>query len=219
MKKTIRTSRASGELERIFRICNKELFNNEIPEPIITIQSGKGRSYGHSTTKKIWNNRNGEKPQYELNIACEFLNTEIECVLDTMIHEMIHLYCREKDIKETSRGNIYHNKEFKKLAEQCHLITTYDKRCGYNTDHTGNEFLTQFAIDHDIYEIEIGTNPISALVGNMGTSGATGTTETPGTTSSTIKYKCPKCGLKIRATKDVDGQIKHEPCNALFERF
>lgn len=31
-----------------------------------------------------------------------------------MIHEMVHLYCRENGIKEVSRGGKYHNVRFTK---------------------------------------------------------------------------------------------------------
>ena len=37
MKQTIKTSRAAGYLEKMFRSLNDHYFNNELEEPIITI--------------------------------------------------------------------------------------------------------------------------------------------------------------------------------------
>ena len=39
MKETIKTSRTAGYLEKIFRTLNAHYFDNELEEPIITIQS------------------------------------------------------------------------------------------------------------------------------------------------------------------------------------
>lgn len=58
MKQTIKTSRTAGYLEKIFRELNAHYFNNEIEEPIITIQSTP-RAYGHVTVSKAWHKSNG----------------------------------------------------------------------------------------------------------------------------------------------------------------
>ena len=39
MKETVKTSRTAGYLEKIFRALNAKYFDNELEEPIITIQS------------------------------------------------------------------------------------------------------------------------------------------------------------------------------------
>ena len=53
MKKTIKTSRSAGYLEKIFRTINDDSFNGVLEEPIITIQSTTG-AYGHITVGKAW---------------------------------------------------------------------------------------------------------------------------------------------------------------------
>lgn len=101
MKETTKMSRAVGQLEKIYNTLNADLFGGALPVPIITVQSKPG-TYGHCTTSKVWKNKDSQ--QYEMNIAAEMLSVEIEEVLDTLIHEMIHLYCRENGIQEVSRG-------------------------------------------------------------------------------------------------------------------
>ena len=101
MKQTTKMSRAVSQLEHIYNALNTDFFQNELPIPIITVQSKPG-TYGHCTTSKVWQRKDGGA--YELNIAAEVLNYPIEETLDTMLHEMVHLYCRENGIKEVSRG-------------------------------------------------------------------------------------------------------------------
>ena len=106
MKQTTKMSRAVSQLEHIYNNLNTDFFDGELPVPIITVQSKPG-TYGHCTTAKVWQRKDGGA--YELNIAAEVLNYPIEETLDTMLHEMVHLYCRERGIKEVSRGGKYHN--------------------------------------------------------------------------------------------------------------
>ena len=48
MKQTIRTSRTAGQLEKMFRAINAHFYNNELPEPIITLKKTPN-AYGHIT--------------------------------------------------------------------------------------------------------------------------------------------------------------------------
>lgn len=207
-------SRAIAQLELMYRTANKDFFRDTLPLPIITVQSTNRKSYGHSTNKKVWfNNAHEELEQYEINIAAEFLNEEIECTLDTLIHEMIHLYCRINNIKECSRGGIYHNKKFKELAEKCGLKTYYSEKTGWNTDHKGNEKLTEYALINNFYDIEIGKKTPKTILNNFTT-----INENRQGKSSTIKYWCPYCKLKIRATKNIDSLIQCKTCKCDFIR-
>ena len=60
---------------------------------------------GHCSVAKVW--RRKEDDAYELNIAAEVLNFPIEETLDTLLHEMVHLYCRENGIQEVARNGRY----------------------------------------------------------------------------------------------------------------
>ena len=97
MKETTKMSRAVGQLEKIYNTLNADLFNGELPIPIITVQSKPG-SYGHCTTSKVWRNRDTE--QYEMNIAAEMLNMEIEEVLEEELGEESEI--TGSDLMETS---------------------------------------------------------------------------------------------------------------------
>lgn len=201
MKQTTKMSRAVSQLEHIYNALNTDFFQDELPIPIITVQSKPG-TYGHCTTSKVWQRKDGGA--YELNIAAEVLNYPIEETLDTMLHEMVHLYCRENGIKEVSRGGKYHNKRFKAEAERRGLVCVPCGQYGWNTTPSDN--LVEYALSKGWNEIKIGRGSLPPII-RTGASGTaqTGAETTGGgkRTSSTRKLQCPKCGCSVRATKTV----------------
>lgn len=121
-----------------------------------------------------------------------------------MIHEMVHLYCRENGIKETSRGGTYHNGKFKVEAEKRGLECFKYGQYGWNTKPS--EMLVEYALSKDWNEIRIGRNTVFAGIrvaasGLSRTSGVTGGEKRP---SSTRKLICPGCQQSVRATRKVN---------------
>lgn len=198
MKQTTKMSRAVSQLEHIFNTLNTDFFDGSLPVPIITVQSQPG-TMGHTSVAKIW--KRGEDNTYELNIAAEVLDYNIEETLDTMLHEMVHMYCRENSIKECSRGGSYHNKRFKEEAERRGLTCYYTTQYGWNTTPGNN--LLEYALSKGWSEIRIARSTPIRFGGKAG-SGQTGTTAPGQRTSSTRKVQCPKCGQSVRATKTVN---------------
>ena len=78
MKEIVKTSRLAGSLEKIFRMVNADLFNNELAEPVITIQSTP-RAYGSYTLYNAWNVK-GEGRR-EINIGAGTLDRPIELTI------------------------------------------------------------------------------------------------------------------------------------------
>ena len=194
-------SRAVSQLEHIYNSLNADFFAGELPTPIISVQSKPG-TMGHCSVSKIWQRK--EDKTYELNIAAEVLNYPIEETLDTMLHEMVHLYCRQHDIKEVSRGGKYHNKRFKAIAEEHGLTCVPCGQYGWNT--TPGDNLVEYALNKGWNEILLGRNSLPPAM----RTGATGTAQ-PGTApgggkrpSSTRKLICPKCSQSVRATRKVN---------------
>lgn len=201
MKQATKMSRAVSQLEHIYNSLNADFFAGELPTPIITVQSKPG-TMGHCSVSKIWQRKDDKT--YELNIAAEVLNYPIEETLDTMLHEMVHLYCRQHDIKEVSRGGKYHNKRFKAIAEAHGLTCVPCGQYGWNT--TPGDNLVEYALNKGWNEILLGRNTLPPAM----RTGATGTAQ-PGTApgggkrpSSTRKLICPKCSQSVRATRKVN---------------
>lgn len=201
MKQSTKMSRAVSQLEHIYNSLNADFFGGELPVPIITVQSKPG-TMGHCSVAKVWQRPDGHT--YELNVAAEVLNYPIEETLDTMVHEMVHLFCRENGIKEVSRGGMYHNGKFKAEAERRGLECYQTGRYGWNP--RPSDLLVEYALNKGWNEIRIGRNTLPPAM----RTGATGTAQpgaaTPGgkRPSSTRKVVCPVCGQSVRATKKVN---------------
>ena len=118
---------------------------------------------------------------------------------------MVHLYCRENDIKETSRGGKYHNGRFKAEAEKRGLECYQCGQYGWNTRPTDK--LIEYAMDKGWNEIRIGRNNTAfpgIRTGGTGTAHNAETQENGGKRpSSTRKLQCPCCKNSVRATKAV----------------
>lgn len=214
MKQTNKMSRAVSQLEHIYNALNADFFEGALPVPIITVQSKPG-TMGHCSVAKIWR-RSEDDRTYELNIAAEVLSYPIEETLDTMIHEMVHLYCRENGIKEVSRGGRYHNKRFKEEAEKRGLTCVPCGSAGWNTTPSDN--LVEYALNKGWNEIRISRNnlPPAIRTGATGTpqAGTAGAGSEGKRPSSTRKIACPKCGQSVRATKNV-----HIICGVCMKRM
>lgn len=204
MKQTTKMSRAVSQLEHIYNSLNTDFFNGSLPTPIITVQSKPG-TMGHCSVAKVW--QRPTDSTYELNIAAEVLNYPIEETLDTMLHEMVHVYCRENGIKEVSRGGMYHNGKFKEEAEKRGLTCIKCGQYGWNT--TPSDRLVEYAMNKGWNEIRIGRNSGVPIRTGAGGTGAHINGEQPTTTggrkpSSTRKLQCPCCKNSVRATKAVN---------------
>lgn len=216
MKETTKTSRTTAYLEKIFRTCNEHYFNNELIEPIITIQSTP-KAYGHVTVNKVWKRKN--ENTYELNIGAGTLNRPIENVVSTMLHEMVHIYNLQKGIQDTSRGGSYHNKKFKDKAESVDLKISYHDKYGWTITEPTVKLL-EFILEKNWSDIlinrEEGYNPFSGITTKPGDGNTKVIPPAPGKTSSTRKYQCKNCGMSVRATKDLTGKLLCTDCNQIM---
>lgn len=203
MKELVKGSRALGYLEKMYRQLNQDKFGGELEEPIITIQSTP-RAYGHVTIGKIW--KSGENRKYELNIGAGTIDRPIENVVSTLLHEMVHIYHLQHDIKDCSRGGTYHNKKFKEKAESVGLVIGHDKRIGYSITSPSDDLILYIA-EQGWEDIRIGRDegytPRPSGGDNSTDSGSIPRGGTEKKPSSTRKYQCPCCKMSVRATREV----------------
>ncbi|WP_336775354.1 SprT-like domain-containing protein [Paenibacillus sp. MMO-58] len=201
---------ATNELHRAFELLNKNFFDGELPEPAITIQSsGKRLSMGWCTTKEVWRDQEGKIRKYELNISAEYLNIELMETMDTMMHEMVHLYNLVNGIQDCSRGGTYHNNRFKKESERRGFYypdnkphSTYGWSFSRLTDETKEKIL-HLGINHAAFQIARRTTPLPEISSNQDTESQGGNTVSPGTKkSNSYKWTCPNCDLIVRSSKE-----------------
>lgn len=200
---------ATDELHVAFRCLNEAFFEGKLPEPAITIQSGGKRStMGWCTIKPIWGDKEGTIRLYEINIAAEYLNIEFHEIMDTLLHEMIHLYCKIHKIKDTSRKGQYHNKRFKEESLKrgfYYPVDKPDKRIGWSyskiTDET-KQLIDTFPIDREVFKIARAT--FGQLPGGEDTAEEGGEEQEGPRRSHNRKYICPSCNQSVRATREVN---------------
>ncbi len=204
MKQTTNYQRSVQFLNKVFQYANNDLFENELPVPVITIQSSP-KSYGHFVAdSKAWTIDNGDgtkRGAYEINISAGTLNRPIENIVCTMIHEMVHLYCHIRGLRDTSNGNQYHNKTFKAEAEKRGLNITNGGYIGWSVTEP-TERILDFCIEHQLEDIRINRTEYNALafIGGGSKSGGnipTGTVKK----GNSFKWICPCCNATVRSTK------------------
>lgn len=209
MKQMTSYNRVAGYLNKIFDLLNEEFFESALSRPTITIQSTP-KAYGHfSLRDDTWVSTIGNS--HEINIGAGTLSRNIEDIVTTLLHEMVHYYNYERGVQDCSRGNTYHNKHFRDEAEARGLQVTKSDKYGWAiTDPT--ETILDFVIKNQLSDILINRNEniYGGFSGTYG-KGDDGTVTITKKTSSSRKYICPCCGLSVRATKVV--RIKCIDCD------
>lgn len=202
MKQMTEYTRIAGYLNKIYALLNERYFESALPKVVLTIQSTP-RAYGHISCSKVWKNENGTA-RHEINIGAGTLSRPIENIVATLQHEMVHLYCMENGIKDTSRGNAYHNKRFKEEAEKRGLIITHSPSIGWSHTEPADGLL-EFCCLNDLTEILL--NREEGFTFTPPTGGKAPAVPVPATPtkapSSTRKYQCPRCRASVRATRDL----------------
>ena len=186
----------SGRLrafEGAFDVLNAEFFEGALSRPVITVAPTPG-SYGHFTPWKSWEGAGGER-FCEINFGAEDVARPLPEVMATLLHEMVHQWCWQEGIRDTSRGGTYHTKNFKREAERRGLQIRHDKRIGWSVTEPGRPLLQLVA-----------TGALDAAAGELHRLG--GGRADPGDgsdrkASSTRKYQCPSCRMSVRATREV----------------
>ena len=179
-------------LAKLYEFVNQELFKCELQRPVITVQADeRNRAYGWFTVRKVWAENGQDDGEYEINMSAQFLNRSVNEIAATMIHEMCHQYALQHNIQDCSRGNTYHNKMFKKIAEEHGLnVERVDKIGWSKTTLTANteRLISSF----------VKSNPETLIYRAPTMKGQ------KVKTSSTRKYVCDCCGNSVRATKAVN---------------
>ena len=176
-------------MQGMFSRLNEHFFDNELERVVFTFESGfKKGAYGWITNVKEW--KQGQTERYNINISADYLNRNKEAIIATLLHEMCHLYALQKEIKDTSRSGIYHNKKFKKIAEEHGLDVAEADKIGWSVTSLKPETIEWLIENSNFAEITIYKE--KPLVADR----------VAKPKQSTRKYVCPCCGLIVRTTKE-----------------
>lgn len=201
MKQLTTYNRAATYLSKIFNLLNEQYFENSLQKPVISIMATAG-AYGHFVLREdAWESANGY--MCEINIGASTLNRPIECVVATLLHEMVHYYNFVNGVKDASRGNTYHNRRFKEAAESRGLIVEHHPTYGWSITSPADDLL-DFCLYNSLTDILLYRNDMYGIrpVGGGTNNGGVPTRNTK--PSSTRRYICPCCGMSVRATRTVN---------------
>lgn len=196
-------------LTNIYDLINADWFNGELKTPVITIQSSP-KTYGHVVLGDMWHIEN--EGYMELNISAGTLDRSIYNIVATIVHECVHIYCYMNNIKDTSNGNAYHNKNFKLQAESHGLHIQKHNTYGY-TITSPSPTLIDWVDKHGFMDIRMARNDSGCGSDNDNTSGLNGGNDLDNQgddfgqrkrKSHIKKYRCMQCGVSVRASKTVN---------------
>lgn len=126
-----RSQQLLEELYRAFDHFNNTFAENKLPKVVITIQeSGRRNAYGWFGNG-FWTDRLAGDSVPEINLSAEYLSRGPNGLLETLLHEMAHLWnATVANVRDCSGGQ-YHNKHFKLAAEQFGLKVERDGKRGW----------------------------------------------------------------------------------------
>ena len=199
MKELTKYNRVAGYFNKLYDMLNADFFGGELERPVITIQSTP-KAYGHFTLYNAWSVKNSHGVP-EINIGAGTLNRPIENVLATLLHEMIHQYNAVMGVQDCSRNGTYHNKNFKKTAEERGLIIEKSEKYGWSITQPADSLL-EWVLDNDIPDIELNRNEFNSQLFIGGRADGGEGDNTPPRKSSYRRHICPKCGLTARTTRE-----------------
>ena len=79
------------ELEQAYRYFNRELFGNELPAVLITLQRTTPRTYGYFAPGRFIDAHGARTDELAMN-PVHFLNRDLRATLSTLAHEMVHVW-------------------------------------------------------------------------------------------------------------------------------
>ena len=116
-------------LNKAFDHFNDLYCEGSLKRPLITILSRGRKACLGWHWKNKWSYQ--DSLHTEIMIAAEALQRPLEDVLETLLHEMVHLWNSTRDIKDCNAAQ-YHNKFFKRTAEDVfHLQVDKMPQRGY----------------------------------------------------------------------------------------
>ncbi|WP_053071448.1 SprT-like domain-containing protein [Clostridium haemolyticum] len=199
------------ELHKAYDIFNERKFNGQLLPCVITIQSQqKSKSkqvLGWCSCEPWWCEKIGDKENYmyEINIVADFLNRTYEEIMETFLHELVHISCNFKGvISASSRG--YHNENFKEEAERIGLNVEKVSRIGWSMTSLSESLLQEvrdLEIDQSVFCLSKVVVPKE---------------KKPRKPAVKYKYRCPNCHREV-VSKESGIGIKCLYCNTDFEEL
>ncbi len=178
-----------GQINSFFDKANAHYYNNELKRPVITLQP-KGRKQlemGWIRDSGAWRGSSNLEELYELNICPELFNGSLSDIMETLLHQMVHLYCKQKNLTDVSNNGHYHNKTFRNIASTHGLIVQKSRSNGWSDTSLSEEAYDYFECDRNYSFRLFHSTPAPSAPKRTG--------------GARYKYECPKCKRSVRGNK------------------
>ncbi|AUB31653.1 SprT-like domain-containing protein [Spiroplasma floricola] len=195
------------ELHSIHKQLNTFLFSSTLSEVKISIETSKRRNrltLGHFDTSKDWSDKLNQITIWTLALNGDYLN-----IIAVLVHEMVHQYNYEHDIKDVE-NNQRHNKQFKKVAEsiaKLNIIKT-KSRLGFAFTTPSTELVEfiekKLDFNKDIFRKMIHKDAIEYR---------------PRGYNKSSRYICNICNTVINNSREKPLKIMCMDCNNMFEKI
>ena len=203
-------------LQHAYNWFNRTLFDNQLPEVLITLQRSSV-AYGWFGADKFSNRSDADERIDEIALNPQAMHGRSDTeILSTLVHEMAHAW--QSHFGDPSRAG-YHNEQWASLMESIGLIPTDTgapggKRTGQKMSHyidEGGEFLrvcTQWLARHpkgiqwEIYDVISRPGEEGSDAEGDGKGGENGDDSKTKKRASKTKYTCPICGQNAWAKPD-----------------
>lgn len=177
--------------EEAYKKLNQHYFEGKLPNDV-TI---------YLTERRIINNaikvtEVGNEKHYEMPISINTLYKGNAEILANMVHMMVHIWCSENGLQDTSNGGRYHNMVFKEEAEKRELfVQERAASAGYENTYPSDE------MKKTLKELGLLDIDLSAQGDEKKEPWEIKKIKPK---SYTRKYVCMNCGDRVRSTKEVD---------------
>jgi len=202
VKRDITTQNTLAALYEAFDKLNEYYFNNELPTVCIIISDmTRKHTYGWLTVNKIWKDDRDGHTMHEIALSASLARRGSHFVVGVLLHEMIHLYCSVKGIKDTSNGVTYHNSRFKEECEHRGLIFKQDKVCKVNGWYQA-ELSEEAETVVDGFNLDLNAFAISRTyveeIDDIEVEVEEETVKTARKTKRNSEYSCSQCDLRFK---------------------
>lgn len=196
------TQTSYSELQAAYKLLNKHLFDDKLPDCLITLQPRGRRVYGFYAAQRFSDGRGAVTDELALNPA-HFHSLPIEQVLQTLGHEMVHAW--QAHFGSPGRRG-YHNKQWAAKMKEIGLYPSHTGEPG--GDETG-EHMSDYLIEGGAIAGVIRTlltdgfrlswaeqQParMSGISDHAGDDEGEGSGKL-GNRTNRVKYTCPGCGI------------------------
>lgn len=125
---------ALAEIERFIEWMNGDMTITAKVVPVIS--KGYKKNAAACFSESAWATREGEEV-HELMLAAEGLKREPTEILESVVHEMVHLFAHTRGIKDCATSG-RHNKRFQTLAKDYGLVCEKVEGRGFAQTSLGN---------------------------------------------------------------------------------